>query len=252
MKIKKNITIVIFAIAILLMLTGLILSIFYREEVDDNKKNNQDKSSTSESLMYNDEYMKYHTDIENMLSLVDSNMFSYYPISNFQKISSKKKTEFLIKIAFSGQPITRSNLEEEKNKYFSSNAKLVYESFNVGDYVFTYNQENEEYTKALRGYPDYTIESKIVEEQVTKKNWIVKKAIYFLEATSLPDVFPQKVYATQKDAKEDKNPIYTINNAEELLSIEENYNKIKNQLQVYKYTLKKDNELYKIQSIEKE
>ena len=250
---SKKIAIIIFCLAGLLIMIGIVLIIFLgnlHESIDG--KNNDNNSTASESLMYNEEYMNLHTTVENTLGLVDNNLINYYPIENFQNMSSKKKTEFLIKVLANGQSVSKTALEEEKGKYFSSDAKLIYKSFDVDDYTFNYNEEAEQYTKRSQQYKNYFIESKVLDEQLTDNSWVVEKAVYFLKSTSLPDLFPQKVYTTVEDAKKDKNSIYTINNADELLSIEENYNKIKDKLTVYKYTLKKDNDIYKIQSIEKE
>ena len=250
---SKKITIIIFCLAGLLIVIGIVLIIFPGNLLErEDGQNNDTNLTNSESLMYNEEYMNLHTTVENTLGLVDNNLINYYPIENFQNMSSEKKTEFLIKVLSNGQSISKTALEEEKSKYFSSDAKLIYKNFDVDDYTFNYNEETEQYTKRAQQYKNYFIESKVVDEQLTDNSWVVEKAVYFLKSTSLPDLFPQKVYTTVEDAKKDKNSIYTINNADELLSIEENYNKIKDKLPVYKYTLKKDNDIYKIQSIEKE
>lgn len=250
---SKKITIIIFCLAGLLIVIGIVLIIFPGNLLErEDGQNNDTNSTNSESLMYNEEYMNLHTTVENTLGLVDNNLINYYPIENFQNMSSEKKTEFLIKVLSNGQSISKTALEEEKSKYFSSDAKLIYKNFDVDDYTFNYNEETGQYTKRAQQYKNYFIESKVVDEQLTDNSWVVEKAVYFLKSTSLPDLFPQKVYTTVEDAKKDKNSIYTINNADELLSIEENYNKIKDKLTVYKYTLKKDNDIYKIQSIEKE
>src|SRR5699024_7462838 len=125
---------------------------------------------------------------------------------------------------------------------------LIYKSFETDNDSFIYNDKYEVIGKKTN---DFYVVSKTTKEYFDNNNWIVERNIYFTDAIITPNLYPQRLYKTIEDAKNKTNEIYTINSKEEDLTNDENYNIIKDQLLKYKYTLKKDNNIYKVISIEK-
>lgn len=247
----RKVALVIVVSSILLIICGISLSFFKNEQ--HSKDNSQEVvTKKRESLIYNQDYMKYHSSVEDLLVLVDNVMYNSYPISDFQSISSKKKTELLINIVFthSNFKVLKSNLELKKQEVFSDDISLIYDDFETNNYKFAYDKTTEEYTILEVVSANFNVESHIIDEYfLDDGTWVITKGIYFVESTYLPDIYPQRIFASSQDAKKLKNEIYTVNNAEESLSVDKNYKKVKDLIKTYTYTLKKVDDVYKIQSI---
>lgn len=245
----KKIVIILVACAFLLFTIAALIIIFSKNQPTNQKKHQKEEYSINTS---NDR--EKISKAENFLNIVDSIMVEYYPIENFQKITSNQKTEFLINILSvnSNGIVTKKMLEESKSNYFSTKTKLVYKTFETSKYSFKYISSKQQYLYNVKNSRNYRVQTNVINEKIDEnKNLKIEKAIFFVEATYLPNIYPQKVYATIEDAINQKNEIYIINNNSEELNVEENFNKIKNKLQIYQYKLKEKKQAYKIYSISK-
>ena len=242
---KKEIIITTIIIIIGIILITLVITIIL-SNITQSKETKIDKS-----IDKTEEYLDNYMDIETTLNKIDNALIKYYPIEDFNNLDEKIKTELLLKVSSteSNSKITKEKLEQEKLKYFNENATLIYKSFETEEYSFEYNDGYEITGKEVN---DFYIVSKTTREYFDdNNNWIVERNIYFTDETTLPNLYPQRVYKTIEDARNKTNEIYTINSKEEDLTNDDNYNKIKDQLTKYKYTLKRDNDIYKVISIEK-
>lgn len=243
MKKERIITTIIIIIGIILITLGITIIL---SNIMHPKETKIDKS-----IDKTEEYLDNYMDIETTLNKIDNALIKYYPIEDFNNLDEKIKTELLLKVSSteSNSKITKEKLEQEKLKYFNENATLIYKSFETEEYSFEYNDGYEITGKEVN---DFYIVSKTTREYFDdNNNWIVERNIYFTDETTLPNLYPQRVYKTIEDARNKTNEIYTINSKEEDLTNDDNYNKIKDQLTKYKYTLKRDNDIYKVISIEK-
>lgn len=243
MKKERIITTIIIIIGIILITLGITIIL---SNIMHPKETKIDKS-----IDKTEEYLDNYMDIETTLNKIDNALIEYYPIEDFNNLDEKIKTELLLKVSSteSNSKITKEKLEQEKLKYFNENATLIYKSFETEEYSFEYNGGYEITGKEVN---DFYIVSKTTREYFDdNNNWIVERNIYFTDETTLPNLYPQRVYKTIEDARNKTNEIYTINSKEEDLTNDDNYNKIKDQLTKYKYTLKRDNDIYKVISIEK-
>lgn len=242
MKKERRVTVLIIIIGIILIALGIIVILS-----NITKDNEANKSKT---INKTEEYLNNYMDISTTLNKIDNELINYYPIEDFNSLDKKIKTEFLLKILSSESNIelTKETLEKEKLNYFNKNTSLIYKSFETDNDSFIYNDKYEVIGKKTNNF--YVV-SKTTKEYFDNNNWIVERNIYFTDAIITPNLYPQRVYKTIEDAKNKTNEIYTINSKEEDLTNDENYNIIKDQLLKYKYTLKKDNNIYKVISIEK-
>lgn len=242
MKKERRVTVLIIIIGIILIALGIIVILS-----NITKDNEANKSKT---INKTEEYLNNYMDISTTLNKIDNALINYYPIEDFNSLDKKIKTEFLLKILSSESNIelTKETLEKEKLNYFNKNTSLIYKSFETDNDSFIYNDKYEVIGKKTNNF--YVV-SKTTKEYFDNNNWIVERNIYFTDAIITPNLYPQRVYKTIEDAKNKTNEIYTINSKEEDLTNDENYNIIKDQLLKYKYTLKKDNNIYKVISIEK-
>ena len=242
MKKERRVTVLIIIIGIILIALGIIVILS-----NITKDNEANKSKT---INKTEEYLNNYMDISTTLNKIDNELINYYPIEDFNSLDKKIKTEFLLKILSSESNIelTKETLEKEKLNYFNKNTSLIYKSFETDNDSFIYNDKYEVIGKKTNNF--YVV-SKTTKEYFDNNNWIVERNIYFTDAIITPNLYPQRVYKTIEDAKNKTNEIYTINSKEEDLTNDENYNIIKDQLLRYKYTLKKDNNIYKVISIEK-
>ena len=242
MKKERIITTIIIIIGIILITLGITIIL---SNITQSKETKIDKS-----IDKTEEYLNNYMDISTTLNKIDNVLINYYPIEDFNSLDKKIKTEFLLKILSSESNIelTKETLEKEKLNYFNKNTSLIYKSFETDNDSFIYNDKYEVIGKKTN---DFYVVSKTTKEYFDNNNWIVERNIYFTDAIITPNLYPQRVYKTIEDAKNKTNEIYTINSKEEDLTNDENYNIIKDQLLKYKYTLKKDNNIYKVISIEK-
>lgn len=242
MKKERIITTIIIIIGIILITLGITIIL---SNITQSKETKIDKS-----IDKTEEYLNNYMDISTTLNKIDNALINYYPIEDFNSLDKKIKTEFLLKILSSESNIelTKETLEKEKLNYFNKNTSLIYKSFETDNDSFIYNDKYEVIGKKTN---DFYVVSKTTKEYFDNNNWIVERNIYFTDAIITPNLYPQRVYKTIEDAKNKTNEIYTINSKEEDLTNDENYNIIKDQLLKYKYTLKKDNNIYKVISIEK-
>ena len=242
MKKERIITTIIIIIGIILITLGITIIL---SNITQSKETKIDKS-----IDKTEEYLNNYMDISTTLNKIDNVLINYYPIEDFNSLDKKIKTEFLLKILSSESNIelTKETLEKEKLNYFNKNTSLIYKSFETDNDSFIYNDKYEVIGKKTN---DFYVVSKTTKEYFDNNNWIVERNIYFTDAIITPNLYPQRVYKTIEDAKNKTNEIYTINSKEEDLTNDENYNIIKDQLLKYKYTLKKDNNIYRVISIEK-
>ena len=242
MKKERRVTVLIIIIGIILIALGI--TVILSNITKDNETNK------SKTINKTEEYLNNYMDISTTLNKIDNELINYYPIEDFNSLDKKIKTEFLLKILSSESNIelTKETLEKEKLNYFNKNTSLIYKSFETDNDSFIYNDKYEVIGKKTN---DFYVVSKTTKEYFDNNNWIVERNIYFTDAIITPNLYPQRVYKTIEDAKNKTNEIYTINSKEEDLTNDENYNIIKDQLLKYKYTLKKDNNIYKVISIEK-
>ena len=242
MKKERRVTVLIIIIGIILIALGI--TVILSNITKDNETNK------SKTINKTEEYLNNYMDISTTLNKIDNALINYYPIEDFNSLDKKIKTEFLLKILSSESNIelTKETLEKEKLNYFNKNTSLIYKSFENDNDSFIYNDKYEVIGKKTN---DFYVVSKTTKEYFDNNNWIVERNIYFTDAIITPNLYPQRVYKTIEDAKNKTNEIYTINSKEEDLTNDENYNIIKDQLLKYKYTLKKDNNIYKVISIEK-
>ena len=242
MKKERRVIVLIIIIGIILIALGI--TVILSNITKDNETNK------SKTINKTEEYLNNYMDISTTLNKIDNALINYYPIEDFNSLDKKIKTEFLLKILSSESDIelTKETLEKEKLNYFNKNTSLIYKSFETDNDSFIYNDKYEVIGKKTN---DFYVVSKTTKEYFDNNNWIVERNIYFTDAIITPNLYPQRVYKTIEDAKNKTNEIYTINSKEEDLTNDENYNIIKDQLLKYKYTLKKDNNIYKVISIEK-
>lgn len=247
---KRKILLIATIIALLLIAVGTILIMVN----NDNKETTKTDSNSNENKeTIEDDYINFYSDVSYIVNMADNLMIDYYPIDNFQELSSEQKTEFILRILSTDpeRKLNKENMEQEKIKYFNNDAKLTYKTFETDNFEFTYDEENEEYKITAKELDNYYVVSKTVNENFDDDKWIVERTIYFKEATDISNIYPARIYGSKEDAKNKTNEIYTINSQEEELTNEDNYNKIIAQLPKYRYTLEKQNNNYKLISIEK-
>ena len=249
---KRKIILIAIIIAILLIAVGTILIIVNNDNKETTKtdsNNNENTETTTE-----DDYINFYSDVSYIVNMADNLMIDYYPIDNFQELSSEQKTEFILRILSTDpdKKLNKENMEQEKVKYFNNNAKLTYKTFATDNFEFNYNEDNEEYEIAAKELNNYNVVSKTTNEYFDdNNNWIVERTIYFKEMTDISAMYPARVYGSIEDAKNKINEIYTINSQEEELTNDDNYNTVAALLPKYRYTLEKQNNNYKLISIEK-
>ena len=250
---KRKVILIFIIFALLLIALGIIFMVVNNDEshIKETTPNNNNKETTENE---EDNYLNYYANVSYIVSMADNFMIDYYPIDNFQELSSEQKTEFILRILSTDpdKKLNKENMDQEKVKYFNNNAKLTYKTFATDNFEFNYNEDNEEYEIAAKELNNYNVVSKTTNEYFDdNNNWIVERTIYFKEMTDISAMYPARVYGSIEDAKNKTNEIYTINSQEEELTNDDNFIKILNQIPKYRYILKKQNNNYQIISIER-
>lgn len=241
-------------LGILLVIIGVILigsGIFYPKSVVDLPK--QEELTELSDLDSKKEYDEFYSDLEKIIIYCNSYLHKQYPISDFNKISSQDKTLFLLNILDSNlnANLTVDSLEKEKLNYFYQDTKLYFDTIKQkdGKVLYRYDKANQKFTYTHYPVDEYIMLSKEVSNKIYSTKWIVKRKVYYMEATPIEQEYPKRIYKNSKDAEAKKNEIFSITDNNHLFTDIE-YEKVEKQLTTITYTFTKIDGKYKLLSIE--
>lgn len=251
---KKNyqLILIIVLISVLMICLGFFLTTSKKETP---KKESKQEKETVENLEINNITQKdfeiIEKDIMTTLDNYDSYLSNEFPIKDIQKISSTKKTKFVLDILFKKDrsEVGKDEVLQEGKKYFSDFqpeekdieiAKEKYYFFLNNAYIRNLNTKD----------TNCKVQTNIVSTKVNNKEWVVKKKIFYInysfnEKKSNIEI---RVYKNYNDCVKSNNSIY--NKTSNVISLdEEEYKKIQDKLNTASYYFKKDNSSYSLNSI---
>ena len=92
---KRKILLIATIIALLLIAVGTIL-IMVNNDNEETTKTDSNSNENKETI--EDDYINFYSDVSYIVNMADNLMIDYYPIDNFQELSSEQKTEFILRI----------------------------------------------------------------------------------------------------------------------------------------------------------
>lgn len=248
---KKNIIIIgiISVLAIILIVGGLLLSMNSSKENNKLNKEENNQQVSKEKELGTEEYYKYYSNIQEAITYFNLNLMEQYPIQNINEMSAEQKTAFLLKntVKMRGEEISLTDLNKEKNKYFKE-FELVQSDIKEKDKIL-YKYSSEKYTYNNLTAPMCNLHYKEETNKGYKNSWIVKTKVYYTTPIALENNQPvYGAFATLDDCNNQKNEIKKNTGSEPILTDEE-YKKVKDNLETYTYTFEKYNDNYIMKSI---
>lgn len=239
MKKKIIIIIIIVIIAIGLIFAGSILL----KNIEKPQKEVIQKLDT-------DEETKFTSEVLTKVSSLEANLYQKFPIDDLEKLDDTTKTKFILDVvSASSKEVTVKQVQAEAKKYFN-NFSIVKKDIKVDkDAAYTY--KNNTYTKNITVGNRCSLKTNVISKNKVNDNYIVKSKYYYINGSknSVEDLEATiKVYKTLKDCEDKTSEILSITNKTIGIS-NEDYEKIKEQLNTYVYTISKD---YKVLSIKSE
>lgn len=197
-----------------------------------------------------DEETKFTSEVLTKVSSLEANLYQKFPIDDLEKLDDTTKTKFILDVvSASSKEVTVKQVQAEAKKYFN-NFSIVKKDIKVDkDAAYTY--KNNTYTKNITVGNRCSLKTNVISKNKVNDNYIVKSKYYYINGSknSVEDLEATiKVYKTLKDCEDKTSEILSITNKTIGIS-NEDYEKIKEQLNTYVYTISKD---YKVLSIKSE
>ena len=240
---KKKIIIIIIIIIVIIAIGLIFAGSILLKNIEKPQKEVIQKLDT-------DEETKFTSEVLTKVSSLEANLYQKFPIDDLEKLDDTTKTKFILDVvSASSKEVTVKQVQAEAKKYFN-NFSIVKKDIKVDkDAAYTY--KNNTYTKNITVGNRCSLKTNVISKNKVNDNYIVKSKYYYINGSknSVEDLEATiKVYKTLKDCEDKTSEILSITNKTIGIS-NEDYEKIKEQLNTYVYTISKD---YKVLSIKSE
>ena len=244
---SKKVVVILMGIAFLLMICGgvfLVIDNGKNKVIKDNGVR-EEKEVVKKTLLTEEKLENYQKDVNMTVVYADSFLYKEYPIDNFDQLSAEFKTKFLVstKVNFKNREVNVSDIESIKGNYFN-NFELTLSDIKDDEQV-VYKYSNDKFIYNGGNGDACLFSTKKISDNGYEEFWeIQNKGYYVKEKNSNENV----VYKTLNDCRNGENEVHSYSYETGGFS-DEDFERIKDDLNTYIYKFSKINDKYLIESV---
>jgi len=242
---EKRIVIITIFLAIIIVGLGIVLAITTERDKSDGKKQQEEYSSKE---LVGDEHRKYYFDVMEMTGMFNLNLAYDFPIEEVSKISDERKTQFILDILIGqgNSKLTYKDVEAEAKKYFYKFKPLKKTIKDIKNRVLYEYKDGSYIFKKSYGY-DYFINFMPISDKAYDDRWIVEGKIYYLDFKEENGAYKIRVYDSKDKVKSDDFVGEFL--GESYVLSQDDYKSIEGSLKAVKYTYKRIDGNYYLESV---